>query len=184
MIPALVWFIFFSLGDKHSPVLDESYIGVYLLQAAVIQQNCVRSSATLSCRGQGWQCSLVDCWEHSWSEMLNNIPEKKRPRAQINSTSACSSGAAHFIPQFLVLILTFWFSADEEFLGVTGDSLNSEDISLTSSDSVSVVVSSEWHTSLHFTAKLVFSSAARLVFWHPNVQSDSQGWNTALTYLL
>lgn len=52
MIPALVWVFF--LCDKRSPKLDECSVGVYLLQAAVIQQNCVRSSATVPCRGQGW----------------------------------------------------------------------------------------------------------------------------------
>lgn len=109
----------------------------------------VRSSATLSCRGQDCQCSPVDCLEQSWSEMLDNIPGKKRPRTQISPTSACSSGAAHFIPlQFLILILIFWFSACEEFIDVTGDSPDSEDISLTANDSGSVVVSSEWQ---HFS---------------------------------
>lgn len=76
--------------------------------------------------------------------MFNNIPEKKRHRPQINPTSSCSSGAAHLILlQFLILILTFWFSAGEEFIGITTDSPDSEDINLTASDSGSVVVSSE-----------------------------------------
>lgn len=62
----------------------------------------------------------------------------------MNPTSACSSGAAHFIPlQFLLLILTFWFLAGEEFIGVTADSPDSEDISLTGNDSGSIVVNSE-----------------------------------------
>lgn len=58
----------------------------------------------------------------------------------MNPTSACSSGAAHFIPlRFLILILTFWFAAGKEFIGITADSPDSEDIN----DSGSIVVSSE-----------------------------------------
>lgn len=114
---------------------------------------------------------------------VGHIPEKKRLRAQLNPSSACFAGAAHFIPlQFLILILTLWFSAGEEFTGVTADSSESEGINVTGNDSGNVVVSSEWHTSLHFTVKSVFSCAARPVFWHPNCLPFRAETQLCLTY--
>lgn len=114
---------------------------------------------------------------------IGHIPEKKRPRAQMNHTSACSTEASHFVPlQFLLLILTFWFSAGEEFIRVIADSPESEDISLTGNDSGNVVVSSERRASLHLTVKLAFCCAARPVFWHPNSLTFRAGTQLWLTY--